>query len=67
LVEGVFEENPCLQGVYAVWDTARVQGAWSPGAVEYLGNGLKVVADDIDSRRMVAVWSSQGQGCRMST
>ena len=64
-MEGVFNGNLCLQGVFSVWDTTRVQGAWSPGAVGYLGNGLKVVMDQ-DSNGMVAAWSSQGQGCRFA-
>ena len=65
LVESVFDQNLCIQGAFSVWNTVQTQGAWSPQAVGFLGNGLKVVQDmNTKGNPMVAVWSTQSQGCR---
>ena len=43
LVEGVYAQNACVQGVFSVQNTVSVQGAWSSNAVGQVGNAIKVI------------------------
>lgn len=43
LVEAVYAQNACVQGVFSVQDTVSVQGAWSPNAVGQVGKAIKVI------------------------
>lgn len=59
LVDSVYTNNLCLQGAFSVQNTVNIQGAWSPQAVGFLGNGLKVIQNTgTRNMPMVAVWST---------